>query len=86
VTTGPGVAPLFERWQLGNERLVAALRPLTAEQLTLPVGSPTWPELSQRLAPRGRSRDPYRLLSNRQRVAPGGSPEETPNAVLSLTT
>jgi hypothetical protein len=30
--------------------------------------------------------DPYRVLSNRQRVAPGGSAVETPNAVLGLTT
>ncbi len=37
------MAPLFKGWQLQNERLVAALRPLTADQLTLPVGSPTWP-------------------------------------------
>jgi uncharacterized damage-inducible protein DinB len=40
---GPGVASFFKGWQLQNERLVAALRPLTAEQLALPVGSPTWP-------------------------------------------
>jgi uncharacterized damage-inducible protein DinB len=37
------VAPFFKGWQLGNERLVAALRPLKAEQLALPIGSPTWP-------------------------------------------
>jgi uncharacterized damage-inducible protein DinB len=43
VMTGPGVAPFFKGWQLGNERLVGALRPLNAEQLALPVGSPTWP-------------------------------------------
>ena len=43
VTDGPGVAPFFKGWQLGNERLVAAIRPLSAEQLALPVGSPTWP-------------------------------------------
>lgn len=43
MTTGPGVAPLFKGWQLGNERIVARLRPLKAEQLALPVGSPTWP-------------------------------------------
>ena len=42
-SAGPGVAPLFKGWQLQNERLVAALRPLTREQLALEVGSPTWP-------------------------------------------
>jgi uncharacterized damage-inducible protein DinB len=43
VTDGPGVAPFFKGWQLLNERLVAAIRPLSADQLALPVGSPTWP-------------------------------------------
>lgn len=42
-TDGPGVARFFKGWQLGNERLVAAIRPLNADQLALPVGSPTWP-------------------------------------------
>ena len=40
---GRGVAPFFKGWQLGNERLVAAIRPLNADQLALPIGSPTWP-------------------------------------------
>jgi uncharacterized damage-inducible protein DinB len=37
------VAPFFEGWHLVNESLIAALAPLSAEQLALPVGSPTWP-------------------------------------------
>ena len=41
--TGSGVAQFFKGWQLGNERLVEAIRPLTTDQLELPVGSPTWP-------------------------------------------
>jgi len=43
VTTGSGVAPFFKGWQLGNERLVEAIDPLSAKQLALPIGSPTWP-------------------------------------------
>jgi uncharacterized damage-inducible protein DinB len=43
VTTSSGVAPFFKGWQLGNERLVEAIRPLSADQLALPVGAPTWP-------------------------------------------
>jgi uncharacterized damage-inducible protein DinB len=37
------IAPIYRGWQLGNERLVARLRDLTPEQLSLPVGSPAWP-------------------------------------------
>ncbi|HEY6201973.1 MAG TPA: DinB family protein [Candidatus Limnocylindria bacterium] len=37
------VAPFYEGWRLFNDHLVKALAPLSAEQLALPVGSPTWP-------------------------------------------
>ena len=37
------VAPFYKGWHLINESLIKALAPLTAEQLALPVGSPTWP-------------------------------------------
>ena len=37
------IAPFYEGWQLFNEGLIAALAPLSTEQLALPVGSPTWP-------------------------------------------
>jgi uncharacterized damage-inducible protein DinB len=37
------IAPLFAGWHLVNESLIAALAPLSPEQLALPVGSPTWP-------------------------------------------
>lgn len=37
------VAPFYAGWNLFNDELVAALAPLSAEQLALPVGSPTWP-------------------------------------------
>ena len=37
------VAPFYEGWHLFNDGLVTALAPLSAEQLALPVGSPTWP-------------------------------------------
>jgi uncharacterized damage-inducible protein DinB len=37
------VAPVYEGWHLLNESLVSALAPLSAEQLALPIGSPTWP-------------------------------------------
>ncbi|HTJ59602.1 MAG TPA: DinB family protein [Candidatus Saccharimonadales bacterium] len=37
------VAPFYEGWHLVNESLVAALAPLTAEQLALPIGSAAWP-------------------------------------------
>lgn len=37
------VAPFYEGWSLINDGLVKALAPLSAEQLALPVGSPTWP-------------------------------------------
>jgi uncharacterized damage-inducible protein DinB len=37
------VAPFYEGWSLFNDGLVTALAPLSAEQLALPVGSPTWP-------------------------------------------
>ena len=43
MTSAPTVAPLYRGWSLANERLVGALRPLTPEQLALPVGSATWP-------------------------------------------
>ena len=37
------IAHSYEGWNLVNESLVAALAPLSAEQLALPIGSPTWP-------------------------------------------
>lgn len=37
------VAPFYEGWRLFNDGLVAALAPLSTEQLALPVGSTTWP-------------------------------------------
>jgi uncharacterized damage-inducible protein DinB len=37
------VAAFYEGWRLGNDELIAALEHLSAEQLQLPVGSPTWP-------------------------------------------
>lgn len=37
------IAPFYEGWHLVNEDLARALATLTAEQLALPVGSPTWP-------------------------------------------
>ena len=43
MTDSKGVAPFFKGWQLGNERLAAAIGSLNPEQLALPIGSPTWP-------------------------------------------
>lgn len=37
------VAPYYDGWRLFNDALAAALAPLSAEQLALPVGSFTWP-------------------------------------------
>jgi uncharacterized damage-inducible protein DinB len=37
------IAPFYEGWRLFNDGLVTALSPLSADQLALPVGSPTWP-------------------------------------------
>ena len=37
------IAPFYKGWHLVNESLIKALAPLSAEQLALPVGSPTWP-------------------------------------------
>lgn len=37
------VASFYEGWRLFNDELIKALAPLSAEQLALPVGSPTWP-------------------------------------------
>jgi len=37
------LARVYHGWHLLNESLVAALAPLSAEQLALPIGSPTWP-------------------------------------------
>lgn len=37
------IAPFYEGWGLINAGLIAALAPLSADQLALPVGSPTWP-------------------------------------------
>ena len=37
------VAPFYKGWDLINDGLVAALAPLSAEQLSLAVGSPTRP-------------------------------------------
>lgn len=39
----PTVASLYAGWRLFNDDLVTALAPLSAEQLALPVGSPSWP-------------------------------------------
>jgi uncharacterized damage-inducible protein DinB len=36
------IAPLYAGWHLANEALIAAVEPLTGEQLALPQGSP-WP-------------------------------------------
>ena len=38
-----GVAPFYDGWRLFNDDLVATLGPLSADQLALPVGAPTWP-------------------------------------------
>ena len=43
MSTGPSVAPFYKGWQLQNDRLLAALRPLSAEQLAFPAGSPAAP-------------------------------------------
>jgi uncharacterized damage-inducible protein DinB len=43
VKSASSIAPFYQGWRLANEALVAALRPLSPEQLQLPVGSPTWP-------------------------------------------
>jgi len=40
---GSTVAPFYAGWHLFNDGLVTALAPLSAEQLALPVGAPTWP-------------------------------------------
>ena len=40
---GPSIAPFYAGWNLANEGLIAAIAPLTAEQLALPIGSPAWP-------------------------------------------
>src|ERR1700687_1822944 len=37
------IAPFYKGWHLVNESLSSALAPLSAEELALPVGSPTWP-------------------------------------------
>ncbi len=37
------IAPFYAGWHLFNEGLVTALAPLSADQLGLPVGAPTWP-------------------------------------------
>ena len=37
-----GVAPFYAGWHLANDALVAAIGPLSAEQLALPIGSATW--------------------------------------------
>jgi len=37
------IAPFYEGWHLFNEDLIKALAPLSAEQLALPIGAPTWP-------------------------------------------
>lgn len=38
-----GLAPFYDGWHFTNDALIGALSPLSAEQLALPVGSPTWP-------------------------------------------
>ncbi|HEU5287065.1 MAG TPA: DinB family protein [Candidatus Limnocylindria bacterium] len=43
MTGTTGVAPFFAGWRLANDAIVTAIAPLSAEQLALPVGSPTWP-------------------------------------------
>ena len=37
------IAPFYAGWSLVNDSLVATLSPLSADQLALPIGSPTWP-------------------------------------------
>jgi len=37
------LAPFYEGWRFFNDDLIKALAPLSAEQLALPIGSPTWP-------------------------------------------
>lgn len=39
----PTVAQFYKGWDLVNDALIEALAPLSAEQLALPIGSPTWP-------------------------------------------
>lgn len=43
VATASSIAPFYEGWRLTNEALVAAIGHLSAEQLQLPVGTPSWP-------------------------------------------
>lgn len=38
-----GIAPFYAGWRLVNGALVTAIGALSADQLTLPVGSATWP-------------------------------------------
>lgn len=37
------IAPFYAGWHLFNDDLIKTLGPLSAEQLALPIGSPTWP-------------------------------------------
>ncbi len=43
MTSPESIAPYYRGWQLTNDALVAALRPLSTEQLQLTSGSPDWP-------------------------------------------
>ena len=43
MTRAANIAPHYEGWRLLNDTVIAALQPLTPQQLALPVGSPTWP-------------------------------------------
>lgn len=38
-----GLAPYYAGWHLANQSLIAAIAPLSADQLALPVGSASWP-------------------------------------------
>jgi uncharacterized damage-inducible protein DinB len=37
------VAPFYKGWHLFNDSLIDVLKPLSAEQLALPIGTPDWP-------------------------------------------
>jgi uncharacterized damage-inducible protein DinB len=43
VTSAGSIAPYYAGWHLVNDSLIAAIAPLTPDQLALPVGSPSWP-------------------------------------------
>lgn len=41
--TAVSVAPFYEGWHLANEALIAAIAPLTPDQLAIPIGHQTYP-------------------------------------------